>query len=276
MADIARTKIRWLRKRHPVNSADAGGGARAVLEAGVRVTNAGDVDWTESPPWQVRGHLVIAGGAYHQDPAVRGAILPDPVPAGATVDLVVEFLSDPFTAGLTPAELFHPDTLVIVDVVHEGVGWLGEEEGGSPGQRYVREAIRDTLSGDSFDGDVARACMLDRTRGDVAVPTSGPDLDVVFVQVPEGETHYVTGLTVVATGDSVQRLAFRQTRPGDPEQHAEDWVVAPDAPFPSHEFRPRRRFDPGDQYRITVAPNPDSGTVSASLERIVLPWEEEF
>lgn len=276
MADIARTSIRWLRKRHPVNSIDATGGSRASLEVGVRVTNAGDTDWTASPPWQVRGHL-IAGGIYYQDPLVKGAILPDPVPAGGTVDAVIEFLSDPFTPGLTPAALFDPNTLVVVDVVHEEVAWLGEADGGSPAQRYVREALRDVLGGESFDTDVARTGgLIDWPRGDVAVPTSGPALDVIFASVPDGATHYLVGLTAVASGASAQRLAFRLTRPGESEQELENWIVAPDAPWPPYKFDPHRRLDQGDQFRITVAPNPDGGTVSLSLERIVLPWVEEF
>lgn len=272
MADVARTSIRWLRKRAPVTTV---GGVRGLLEVGVRVTNAGTVDWTASPPWQVRGHVFAAGGAYYQDPVMMGVILPDPVPAGGSVDMVVTFVSHPDTPGLEPSELFHPDTLVVVDVVHETVEWLGENPGGTVGQRYVRDSIRDVLSGQAFDVDLARlGGYYQPERGSITVPTSGEPLDLIFEAVASGATHYLLAVTLSATG-AAQRLSFRRTPVGGAEESLEDWIVSATTPNQPYDLR-HRRADPGDQYRIVVLPNPAGGTVSAMLERIVLPWEETF
>lgn len=267
MAAAARVRVLWVRKVHPV---DIPGGVRGKLEVGVRVTNTGTDTW-ESPDFTIRGHLDLADGRYIQDPAVEGITFLDPVAPDASLDHTIAFLSEPATAGVTSAQLFHPDTLVTVDVVQEGVAWLGESDGALVGQAYVRDAIRDRPV--DVESAATRAGYRDVDHAKVAVPLSGSPLDVLFRQVPTGRTLYLLGLVLSATG-AAQTLVLYQRPAGSAEEVVGEYRVPADQSVPI-DLRMRMVAE-ADQYRLAVTPNPDGGQAIASLELVELPWAEQL
>jgi hypothetical protein len=274
MADIAFTRIIWLNQRHPV---DIPGGVRAKLDAHVEITNGGSppggATWT-SPAYHVRGHLLLHDGRSIQDPMMEGIDLPSSIPMGATFQHTVSFLSEPATQGVTAADLLHPDTSVIVDVVREGVAWLGGNPPGDVGQMRISDGLRDRKAGLPFVETSTRQHFRTQAFNCTAVPKTGLENDILFFQVPNGKTVYLLQLALSATGGN-ETVNMYLLRAGNPEIFFHRFRVNKDEtlPFDLKELR----VDPGDWVRFAVLPNPDEedgGEITAHVEMVDFPWED--
>jgi len=274
MADLAYTRILWMRKRHPV---DIPGGVRGKLDCLVEITNGGSppggATWT-SPTYHIRGHLQLADGRYIQDPAMEAIDLPSSIAMGATFQHQVTFLSEPLTPGVTSAQLFDPDTLIVVDVVNEGVAWLGGTPPGYVGQMYIRDGLRDQNSDGDFLQASTRRHMRDQAFNVSAVPTSGLEQDVIFFQIPSDRTVYLENLEVTATGGD-ETVHIYLKREGSPEIFFRRVrVPQTQSYFASLNLL---RLDQGDWIRVAVQPNPNEdpgGEISVHVNFVSFPWEE--
>lgn len=267
MADTARSRILWMRKVHPVVDPAS---VRGELECLVRITNTGTATWT-ADDYEVRAHLDLADGRYVEDPVVNGATLTETVAPSASLDMVISILSEPDTADVTSAALFHPDTLVTVDVVFQGATWLGEDGGALVGQCYLRDAVRDRPV--DVEAAASRLGLRDTVPATATVPTSGDEQDVLFRQLEDGRTLYLLGL-MLSTTEGTQQFVLYGRPSGGSEAEVARYRVSASSSM-AVDLR-KRRLNTGDQYRLAVTPNPDSGIVSASLDFIELPWEEQL
>lgn len=122
MADAATITVLWAR-RVKLGSSQTGG-----IEVHVQVTNSGDVSWSAGAR-KIRGHVAINSGPntglFFRDPAVSGSTIEGAVAPTGSVTQSVIFQSAGFTPTLQMQDLMRGDTLLIVDVVNEGVGWIG-------------------------------------------------------------------------------------------------------------------------------------------------------
>lgn len=257
MADVASVKVLWAR-RIKLNSTQTG-----AIEVAVRIRNTGTVEWASSAR-SVRGHVKLKDGTFFRDVSVSGAIIDVDVPQGAEIDRVIQFRSAGFTAGLNMVDLFHNETLVIVDVVQETVGWIG-----SPAASfYVSEAtglVEDLrLAADRLGLRVAPAFTT-------AVPTSGSPAGVFDHTVDSSGAHYYLGFTAFATGGA-RRITAYVTKAGESEQPYGSYLIPADTTLPV-DLR-NLRVGPGGRFRMVAEVNASGGFVDMHLDYLRLPWED--
>lgn len=263
MADLSKATIRWMRKTHPV------GDVNGALEVGVRLTNIGTdpASTWDVPDYVVRAHVYAADGTYFENPTVEGESFTDAVVVGATYDHTLTILAAA-SGSPTAGQLFHPDTLIAVDVYRVAdATWLGVAAPGQAGQMYVQDALRDRPV--AVQEPARRLRMMDAKVGTLTVPASGLESDVLFFEQVSGSTALLSEIMISTTKTSTLDLYVKKSGV------AEDLIMTLTVDQSERMSLTDVALDPGEWIRVAVRPSSDPGEVSARLVYVNLPWEDK-
>ena len=86
------------------------------------ITNSGDTPWTVGGNiYRFRGHFITYEGGYINDPYCENANIVATVDVGETIEKTIYLRS----AGvLRSTKFWHPENVIILDIVQEGVKWF--------------------------------------------------------------------------------------------------------------------------------------------------------
>ena len=264
MADLSKATIRWMRKTHPV------GDVNGALEVGVRLTNIGTdpASTWDTPDYVVRAHVYAADGTYFENPTVEGESFVDPVAVGATADHVLTIVAAA-SGSPTASQLFHPDTLIAVDVYRVAdATWLGTGAPGQAGQMYVQDALRDRLTAPVRE-PARRLRMMESKVGTLTVPASGLESDVLFFQQVSGATALLEEVVASVTERSTLDIYVKKTGV------AEDLIMTMTLSGNERMSLTDVTLDPGEWIRVAVRPSSTPGEASVRLVYVNLPWEDK-
>ena len=255
--DSALVQILWMRRLF--YEADQSG---AIQFMG-RLTNLGSNPWA-SPQYRIRPHLFLADGTYVRNPA-GGTEIFGTLDPGEYQTITGFIHSAPQSPSVSVAQLFSPDTTVVLGLVQEGVEWISQA-----GIMRVADCLDQVNA--NFQALAARGELLDSQAYGVDVPTSGDTEVISPMGLGRNLTLYLVNAIVTAQGD--QRVAAYIVRqPGFPDERALGLAYVPD--------RDVRVLDLGltkvsaeQPFRMVVSPNADGGRVEVTLNFIRLPWTE--
>ena len=131
MADRADFTVNWGRRVQLPGELLSQGG----IELNFDVTNSGDVTWLGSTHY-FGARILPPERSLVFGQKMQGINLPaSTAPAATLSGRTLKIFGAPRTPGVTIADIFHPDTLIILDLVGPS-GWVGDPIG----SLYVRDA----------------------------------------------------------------------------------------------------------------------------------------
>lgn len=257
VADQAAVRARWARTLMR-------GSEASMAEVGVHVVNTGDQVWAPNSR-KIRAHVCLPDGTYIRDSATNNQLIAGTVNPGDEFDQTIQVFSEPDTQGVRLAMLFHPDTVIVPDVVRDTVGWIGNPCGS------IR--MGDQFRSGQAPGVLERALregMTQVARG--SATASGSEQTLVDVTVPAGHTYILAQLMLSITTQP-QGIDLRVTRMGSSENTDNRWrgVAGTSIPLPVTDAR----LLPGDRVRVVLLSNGSGGTAEASLHYADLPWRDD-
>lgn len=257
--DSAIVQARWIRRDFEPSS------ERARLVVGYHVENTGTNVWDDLT-YFVRAHLVTRNG-YVRDPLIdAGNVIPSTVAPEERFDGALAISSSDDVA---PEVLLDPATIVIVNVVQEGVEWIS----GPAGVIAAADALDPCCQ--DFVARAARAGFVSQEVLNTVVPTDpfGPRGVVLApAAAPDGHTLYFVAIDFAVSGSSTQRVVARWTpREDGVERIVGTWQLPPGTTPIDLGLQ---RVGPGDSFRMDAEPNEDGGGINGNIRYIDLPWLE--
>lgn len=252
--DSVNIQILWMRRLF--YEVDQSG----LIEVAVRVQNTGSNPWN-SPTYRVRSHLILPDGHYVRDPD-GGALFAGTLDPNETTRVRFSIFSAPRTLGVTPALLFHPDTVVVVGLVQEGVGWINSTD-------VARVADCLDSHNSSFVVQAARAELVNFQAYGSVVTESDVSTLVDSISAGPSETVYLMKLTCSAREN--QRVEAYFTDPVLDTERPIGFVHVPDGDTRDLDLG-LLKLTAASRLRVAIPANGAGGRVDAVLKYIRLPW----